>query len=115
MRLLELLASKGESVLQTVITAAKAGDMAACKLVLDRVLPRRLCVTAMQIDLPVIRTVEDAANVLGAILTAAVNGSISATDAVALTHVVDTFRKTLETAMLEQRVAELEARPLERA
>lgn len=35
----EALATDGEAVLTVVLDAAKAGDLAACKLVLDRVCP----------------------------------------------------------------------------
>jgi hypothetical protein len=54
-------------IVQTVITAAKGGDMSAARLVLDRILPPRKGST-VRFDLPSVSTAGDIVAALGAVL-----------------------------------------------
>jgi Family of unknown function (DUF5681) len=107
----ELMMAQGEAVVNAVLTAAIAGDSTAMKLVVDRVLPRRVCNPISDVAIPPLRTAADASRALGEIVAAALDGRIGAADAAALAQVVEVFRKTVEIVDHERRIVELEARP----
>jgi hypothetical protein len=107
----ELMMAKGQQVVTAVLTAAIAGDSTAMKLVVDRVLPRRVCSPISDVAIPPLRTAADASRALGEIVGAALDGRIGAADAAALAQVVEVFRKTVEIVDHERRIVELEARP----
>jgi hypothetical protein len=106
----QLVAGDAERVLKAVIDAAVRGDMAAAKLVLERVLPVRACTPVSEVVLPPLRTAEDAALAAGEVASAALDGRITAADAAALAQVIEAFRRTLATTEIEKRLADLEAR-----
>ena len=97
-----------ELVVRRVLNRAAAGDMVAAKLVLDRVLPRRVCVTVAEVPLPPLTNAEDAVRAVGVIASAALDGRISPIDAAALVQIIESFRKLIESADHERRITELE-------
>jgi hypothetical protein len=94
-------------VVQTVVAAAKDGDMSAARLVLDRVLPPRKGCT-VRFDLPAISTPADVVAALGAILAAVGRGELTPDEGGIIASLLETKRKALETVDLERRVAALE-------
>ena len=87
--------------------AAKGGDVAAIKLVLERVapLPRN---RPVQFDMPAIETSADLGEAMGAILQAAADGELTPDEAVSIASLIETRRRTIETMEHEQRIAALE-------
>ena len=99
---------EAEAVLASVLTAAKAGDMAAAKLLLDRIWPTRKG-RLVHLELPELRTPADLAAALGAVGQAVGRGAISLEEGSAVAAVLEGQRRAIETAQLEQRLAALEA------
>lgn len=105
-----ILLEDAERIVQRVSELALEGDMTAAKMILDRILPRRICVPIADFDLPAMKTADDVCNAIGAIASAALDGRISPPDAAALAQIVETFRRSIETLDHERRIAELEER-----
>ncbi len=99
---------EAEAVLQSVLTAAKAGDMGAAKVLLDRIWPARKG-RPVRLDLPEMRTPADLAAALGAVAGAVARAELSPEEGAAVAAVLETQRRAIETAQLEQRIAALEA------
>lgn len=89
-----------------VIEAAKAGDLQACKLVLDRIVP-----TLRPVDSPeVIQTKGDSLTDLSrAIVQAAVAGKITPSVAKSITQSLATVARIEEISELRQRLEKIEA------
>jgi len=104
----EILAANAESVLMAVIQAAKEKDMAAAKLIIDRVLPKRLCRPLDGLVLPPIKSVADACQAMQAITNAVLAGVLSAEEGASLSAVIETYRRTIEAAEIVARVERLE-------
>lgn len=102
-----LLEGDAAAVVRAVVAAARDGDMAAGKLVLDRVLPIRKA--RVRIDLPSVTVAADVPRALAAVLAAVASGQISADEAAAVAGVIEAVRKGIETETLEARITALEA------
>jgi hypothetical protein len=104
----QLMSDDIESVCRSVVHAAKAGDMTAARLIIERILPaprtRRIA-----LDLPPVKTASDIHDAKGRVIAAMSAGDISADEAMALSSVLDGHRKSIETVELEARIATLEA------
>lgn len=105
-----LFKENGEEVARATIAAAMAGDMAAAKMVLDRVLPARK-VRPVAIDLP------DRIDSIGDLLAAQVavagamgRGEVSPDEAVEINKALDFIGAAIERRDLEERITALEAR-----
>ena len=94
-----LLEGEGEALTRKVIKLAKAGDMQALRLCLDRLVPPRKD-SPVAFDLPEMKTLNDAVPAMGALVKAVGQGE--------LTKMVQAFAKIIETAELEERVRTLE-------
>lgn len=105
----KLMSDDVEKVTKSVIDAAVAGDMAACRLILDRLVPARKDAT-ISIDLPEITTLEEAANAMQIIVKAAANAEIGLSEADALTKLVQGVSQAIEMTTILQRLEALEAR-----
>ena len=101
------LAQHGTEVVQTVVDAALAGDLTACKLVLDRISPALKPVASpINIELP------DNAGLAGtarAFVDAAANGKIPPDVAGQLVTAVASLARITEIDELERRLTALEA------
>jgi len=93
-----------------MIQAALSGDVAAGKLILDRVIPKRVCRPLVGIALPDIKTISNACTAMGAIATAAIEGLITTTEAAELAQVVENFRRVIEATEFNARLESLEQR-----
>jgi len=102
---------QGEAVVAAVLAAALGGDSTAQRLVLDRILPRRVCNPIREVTLPPLRTAADAALALGEITAAVLDGRITADEAAALASIVEVFIKVTASHEFERRLVELEQRP----
>ena len=106
----ELLAGGAERVVKAVVQAAISGDMAAAKLILDRLLPKRSCRPLDGLVLPPITTVSEAVGAINAVANATLQGIISAAEAAQICAVIEICRRSVETAELAARIERLEQR-----
>lgn len=102
-----LLDGEAEAITRRAINSALAGDMAAIKLVLDRVAPPRKS-RPIQIDLPDVADAHGVASAQAAVVVAVAGGEISPDEATALSGLLEARRKALETEELEFRIRRLE-------
>lgn len=104
----QLLDGEVEALLRKVIEKALAGDTAALRLCLDRVLPARR-ERLVTLVLPKIETAKDGCAASAAILVACANGELSTGEAAEFMGLVAAHLRVLETTELEARLAALEA------
>ena len=100
------LAEHGEAVADVVLTAAKNGDLVACRLVLERLLPALKSTAA-----PVVVTMPDDAGLTDsgrAILRAVVGGDLAPDVGAQLLAAVGSLARIAEIDELERRLAALE-------
>jgi Family of unknown function (DUF5681) len=106
---MRLMDQDAEPVILALIQAARGGDVAAIKLVLERVapLPRN---RPGHFAMPAIETAADLGEAMSAIMRAASVGELSPDEATAIASLIETRRRTIETLEHEQRIAALEQR-----
>lgn len=101
------LATDGEAVLSVVLEAAKAGDLAACKLVLDRLVPAlRPTAAPVRVDLPAQAGIAGTAR---AFIEAAARGDLPADVAAQMVGAVASLARVVEIDELAARLDALEA------
>ena len=98
-----------KEIVCAVVTAARGGDMVACKIVLDRISPARKG-RPIRFELPNAKTADDVAAALAAVVTAMANGELTPDEAQMVAAVLEVRRKSIETVELENRLRILEAR-----
>ena len=106
----KLMQDDVEGIVKAVVTAAKAGDMAVCRIVLDRLAPVRRG-RPVTFDLP--PGAEDAgglAAAFDAVLSAVAVGELTPEEGASVATVLEARRKAIETAELEARLTALEQR-----
>jgi len=103
----KLMADDAESVVRSVIDAAKAGDMVAARLVLERLVPIRKG-RPVEIALPPVETPADILAALSAVVGAMAAGDITPEEATTVTAVLEGQRKAVETVEIERRLSALE-------
>ena len=102
-----LLEGEAEALTRKAIDLAKAGDMQALRLCMDRLAPPRRDFP-VAFDLPEMKTVSDAVLAMGALVKAVAEGDLTPTEAAELTRMVQAFAKIIETAEFEERIRKLE-------
>lgn len=105
----DLMESEVEDVVRSVIDAAKCGDMAAARVVIERILPARKS-RPVNLDLPKIQNAEDVVQAMSAVVAAVADGEIDPDEGEAVARVLEVKRRSLETANLEERIKALESR-----
>lgn len=108
-----LMEGGAEEITRTVIDAAKAGDLAAARLVIERLAPP-LRERPLSLRLPETGTVAGVSEAQQAILEAVGGGEILPGEGTALAGILEARRKALETVELEQRISALEAKHVEK-
>ena len=103
----ELLEGQAEAIGQKCIEKALEGDGVALKLVMERLVPLRKG-RPVQFDLPDVAGAADLSKALGAVLQATSTGSLTPDEAASVAQIIEARRRAIETAELEQRVADLE-------
>ncbi len=102
-----LLQGETETITRLAIERAKAGDMAALRMCLDRVAPP-LRHRAIMFELPPLEKAADAVSAMAAITAAVAEGELTPAEAGELVKLVDTFARVLDLTAFEQRIARLE-------
>jgi hypothetical protein len=105
----QLLSDDIEAVCAKVVKKARAGDMVAARLILDRVSPVRKG-RAAPFALPEIKTTGDIVAAMAAVTKAMASGRLSPGEAGEVAGVVELMRKSIETNEIETRLAQLEQR-----
>ena len=97
-----------EQITQTLIDAALDGDLAAIRLILERLVPPCKEKALPQLNLPPVTDAASLPKLTAAILGAVADGRITPGEGQALAALANTHAKNLELAELEQRIAALE-------
>jgi hypothetical protein len=102
-----LLDGEAKTLTRKAITLAKAGDMQALKLCMDRIVPPRRD-RPVTFTLPRVEGPADAASAMAAILEAAAQGDLTPIEAGELAKLLDVYVRTVETNELAKRIEQLE-------
>ncbi len=96
------------AILQTVVDAAKGGDVRAAETILSRIWPVRKGRPVSGVELPAIATPADLVTALSVVAKAVGDGDLSPDEAQAVAGILEIQRRAAETLNLEQRLAALE-------
>ena len=103
-----LLDGEAEAVARKAIELAKSGEMAAIRLVMDRICPPRKD-RPIRFALPKLEQASDALAAAAAIVEAVASGDLTPSEAAELSRVVSAYAATLEAADFDARLRKLEA------
>jgi len=104
---------EASEILSGVILAAKSGDMAAAKVILDRCWPARKG-GRVTVAFPPIARAQDIVGALGTVAEAVGRGELSPEEGSAVASILETQRKAVETVDIERRIAALEEKGVTR-
>jgi hypothetical protein len=102
----QLLASRLDAVTKAVIEKAEGGDVAAARLILDRLLP--VSSTRVEIALPPVKTAADASKASDLVLTAMARGDLSLDDGHRLLAAIEARLRIIEAVDWERGLKALE-------
>lgn len=102
-----LMQGQVERVTTAVIEAAAKGDMAAARLILDRICPARR-EPAVAVDIPNIESAADLPMAIAAILQAVAAGDLTPTEAAKITQTIEAAAGAIELHDLDRRIAAIE-------
>ena len=105
----QLAAGQAEQVIQKVLELAQAGNVAALRMVLDRVWPPRKG-QPVNVVMPPINSSEDVFPAIASIWTAIREGRLTPEEASGLSIVIDRSLQAIEVHDITKRIAALEAR-----
>jgi hypothetical protein len=97
-----------EEVLATVIERAKSGDIAACRMIVDKVLPNAKD-RPIALDLPLINDLDGVGKAQAEILQAVSVGDITPNEGERIASIIEARRRSIETIDLEARICRLES------
>jgi uncharacterized protein DUF5681 len=97
-----LLDGEAEALTRKAVELALAGDAAALRICLDRILGVRRG-RPVEVTLPPVASIADLAAAMAAIAEAAARAAITPDEALALSQMVESFARTLEAAHVERR------------
>jgi hypothetical protein len=96
-----------EEVLATVIERAKSGDIAACRMIMDKLLPNTKD-RPIALDLPLINDLDGVGKAQAEILQAVSVGDITPNEGERIASIIEARRRSIETIDLEARICRLE-------
>lgn len=102
-----LIADEAEALIKKVVEMAKAGDMAALRVCVDRILPP-VKETPLRCKLPPITKPEDCKVAQAAILAAVADGEMLPSEGQVLSGLVEQQRRTFETTEIAARLDAIE-------
>jgi hypothetical protein len=103
-----LMTEDAEAITKSVIAAAKGGDMAAARLILERIAPTRKG-RPVEFQAPTNLDAHGLAEAFGSLLQETASGSITPEEALAVANVLEMRRRALELEATEIRLKSLEA------
>jgi hypothetical protein len=104
-----LLDGEAEALTRKAIELAKAGDLVALRLCLDRICPPRKD-RPVSFAMPDMSTAADAKLAASALVKAVANGELTPGEASELGRLLDAFTRVLDAAEFEERISRLEAK-----
>jgi hypothetical protein len=105
----KLFAEDAEALARVAIDLAKAGDISALRLCLDRICaPHRH--RPLAFDMPPLGVAKDAVGAMGTLMEGIADGDLSAPEAAGLAKVIQGFTHALTTFDLDKRTLDLERR-----
>lgn len=104
-----MMGDKREELTKKALEMALDGDTTAMRLCFERLAPPRKD-APVQFDLPPMKCAADASKAAQAILQAVSDSELTPLEGASVMALVETYRKTLETAELEKRIDALEAK-----
>jgi hypothetical protein len=102
-----LLEGEADTITRKAIELAKAGDLIAIRIVMDRLLPVRR-ERSVSLDMPKINAASDLIAATSALTAAVADGQITPGEAASLSQLVGNTAKAVETFELADRLARLE-------
>ena len=103
-----LLDGEAEAITRKCIELAKAGDITAIRLCLERIIPARRD-RAAAFAMPKMQSASDAVRASTAVIIEAVaDGELTPAEASEMSSVIDSFTRTLEAIDFEERISKLE-------
>lgn len=105
----KLLSEDVEGVVQSVVKAAKNGDVQAARVILDRIAPPRKDST-ISIELPDIKSLDDVAQAMSMVVKATANAEIGLSEADMLTKLLQGYASALEASDISRRLDSIESR-----
>ena len=103
-----VLADDAEAIGRKAIELAKAGEIAALRMCLDRLVPSRKDEPVV-FDLPPLDTAADSVAAAARIVAAVAAGDLTPSEAMDLAKVIDVYVGALATKAFEERLAKLES------
>jgi hypothetical protein len=103
-----LLEGEAETLTRKAIELAKAGDMVAMRLCLERIMPARKS-RNVSFALPAVESAADLVPAFSAVVAAMAAGELAPDEAVTVAGVLEMKRKAIETVDIERRLAAIEA------
>jgi hypothetical protein len=103
----ELLDGEAAALTRKAIQLAKAGDMQALRLCMDRLAPPRKD-RHITFKLPAIISVADSVQAISALLLAVADGEITPSEAAEVGRLIDGFVKAIEVSDIQTRLERLE-------
>src|SRR5215203_4956535 len=104
-----LFDGEAEALTRKAIELAKAGDLVALRLCLDRICPPRKA-RPVSFALPELSTAADAKLAASALVKAVADGELTPGEASELGRLLDAFTRVLDAAEFEERISRLEAK-----
>lgn len=104
-----LLDGEAQALTKKAVELAKAGNVVALRLCLERLIPIRKD-QPIKLKLPKLKDVADIPKVLEAVLKAVAQGEISPSEGQSLAAMLEAYRKGVELADFEARLTALEER-----
>ena len=102
-----LLDGEAETITRKAIELAKGGDITAIRLCLERILPP--CKDRpIVVDLPNVTSVRDLKTAYALVVGDVASGDLTPDQGRALSDLLESYRRTIETSEIEQRLAMLE-------
>jgi hypothetical protein len=103
-----LLDGEAETITRKAIELAKAGDISALRLCLDRIAPPRKD-RPVSFDLPSIESAADAAQASAALVAAVASGELTPSEAAELGKLIESYIRALTASDFEARLNQLES------
>ena len=105
-----LMADDAEAIGRKAVAMAKEGDLAAIRLCVDRLAPRRKG-TPVPFELPPLEKPADGAAAAAKIAAGVASGELTPSEAAELAKVVEIYVRTIELKQFDERLTRLENEP----
>jgi len=102
----EKLLPHADQLIEMVTTFAKSGDMAAMKIIMDRLIPP-LKEEPIHVTIPKIESAADCTQAQAAVVNAVAAGDMLPSEGQAISNLIEAQRRTFETTELAQQMRDL--------